>query len=117
MKYTIDAADKRIGRIASEAASYLMGKKTVTFAKNTVADAQVEIINAGRVYVTAKKKQGGVGDDYVRYTGHRGGLKSLSLGQVIEKNGMGHVFELAVYNMLPKNKLRAKRMKNLIIKE
>ena len=41
MKYTIDAADKKIGRIASEAASCLMGKKTVSFAKNNVADAQV----------------------------------------------------------------------------
>ena len=117
MKHTIDATDKKIGRIASEAASYLMGKKTVTFAKNTVADAQVEIVNAGRVYVTARKKQGGVGDDYVRYTGHRGGLKSRTLGQVMNDGGMTEVFTLAIYNMLPKNKLRALRMKNLTIKE
>lgn len=117
MKYTIDAADKKIGRIASEAASYLMGKNTVSFAKNNVADAKVEIINANRVYVTAKKKQGGAGDDYVRYTGHRGGIKSLTLGEMIAQKGMSRVFKLAVYSMLPKNKLRARRMKNLSVKE
>ena len=117
MKYTIDAADKKIGRIASEAASCLMGKKTVSFAKNNVADAQVLIVNAKRAYITAKKKQGGVGDDYVRYTGHRGGLKSETLGELINRRGMEEVFTLAVYNMLPDNKLRKLRMKNLIVKE
>jgi len=117
MKYTIDAADKKIGRIASEAASILMGKKSASFAKNTVANAKVEIINAKRAYITAKKKAGGVGDDYVRYTGFRGGIKSQTLGEVIEIGGMKRVFELAVYSMLPKNKLRAPRLKNLTVKE
>jgi large subunit ribosomal protein L13 len=117
MKHTIDAADKKIGRIASEAAACLMGKKSVSFAKNNVADVQVEIINAKRAYITAKKKEGGKGDDYVRYTGHRGGLRSETLGEVIDTGGMSKVFELAVYTMLPKNKLRSKRMKNLSVKE
>ncbi len=117
MKYTIDAADKKIGRIASEAAALLMGKSSVSFAKNTVSDVKVEIINAKRAYVTAKKKLGGEGDDYVRYTGFRGGIKSLTLGEVIEKSGMEKVFYLAVYSMLPKNKLRALRLKNLTIKD
>ena len=117
MKYTIDAADKRIGRIASEAASCLMGKKTVTFAKNTVANAKVEIVNANRAYITAKKRSGGIGDDYVSYTGHRGGLNSETLGELIARRGMKEVFTLAVYNMLPDNKLRKLRMKNLIIKD
>jgi large subunit ribosomal protein L13 len=117
MKYTIDAADKKIGRIASEAAAALMGKKTVTFAKNDVADVKVEITNAARAYITAKKRAGGAGDDYVRYTGFRGGIKSQTLGEVIETGGMKKVFELAVYSMLPKNKLRSLRMKNLTIKD
>ena len=117
MKYTIDAADKKIGRIASEAAAVLMGKKSVSFAKNTVSNVKVEIINAKRAYITAKKKTGGKGDDYVRYTGFRGGIKSQTLGEVIEIGGMKRVFELAVYSMLPKNKLRAPRLKNLTIKD
>ena len=43
MKYTIDAADKKIGRIASEAAAVLMGKKSVSFAKNAVTLSLIHI--------------------------------------------------------------------------
>lgn len=114
MKYTIDARNKKIGRIATEAASILLGKNTPSFAKNVVADAQVEIINAKEVDVTAKKKTGAV---YVTYTGFRGGLNNETLGELISRRGMEEVFKRAVYNMLPANKLRNERMKNLIIKE
>lgn len=117
MKYTIDAANKKIGRIASEAAACLMGKKTVTFAKNTVAEAEVEIINANRADINAKKKTGGIGDNYVTYTGSRGGLKTETLGELINRRGMGEVFKRAVTRMLPDNKLRDLRIKNLTVKE
>ncbi len=114
MKYTIDANGKKIGRIASAASALLMGKNTATFAKNTVADAKVEIINVDRAEVTAKKK---ASDVYVTYTGHRGGLNSETLAHLIGRSGMKEVFRRAVYRMLPPNKLRDLRMKNLIIKE
>jgi len=114
MIYTIDAQGKKIGRIASEAASCLMGKKTVTFAKNAVADAKVEIINAEKADVIAKKKES---DKYVTYTGFRGGLNSETLGELVNRRGMTEVFRRAVYRMLPDNKLRDLRMKNLIIKK
>lgn len=114
MKYTIDAQGKKIGRIASEAASILMGKNSVTFAKNTVADSKVEINNTVKADIMAKKK---IGDVYVTYTGHRGGLKSETLGELIARRGVTEVFKRAVYRMLPDNKLRDLRMKNLIIKE
>ena len=113
-KHTIDATNKKIGRIASQAASCLLGKQSVSFAKNAVADVQVEIANAGKADVMAKKK---IGDRYVTYTGHRGGLDSETLGELIERRGMKEVFRRAVYRMLPDNKLRDQRMKNLIIKE
>ena len=100
MKYTIDAADKKIGRIASEAASCLMGKKSTSFAKNAVADAQVEIINAKRAYITAKKKEGGVGDDYVTYTGHRGGLCTIHA-----ESSAGAFTKIAVYGLLAPERL------------
>ncbi len=114
MKYTIDAKEKKIGRIASQAASILMGKNSTSFAKNTVAEATVEILNAKDADVNAKKK---VGDVYVTYTGHRGGLNSETLGELINRKGMKEAFRRAVYRMLPDNKLRDLRMKNLIIKE
>ncbi len=114
MKHTIDAQGKKLGRVASEAASYLLGKSSATFAKNVVADIQVEITNAKDADVDAKKKKD---DIYITYTGFRGGLYSENLGHLMKRKGMGEAFRRAVYRMLPNNKLRNERMKNLIIKE
>lgn len=114
MQYTIDAQGKKLGRVASEAASILMGKNTTTFARNTVADAKVLVINVERSDISARKKQS---DSYVTYTGHRGGLNKETLGALIARKGVTEVFERAIYRMLPNNKLRNERMKNLTIKK
>ena len=114
MKHTIDAQGKKIGRVASAAAAILMGKDSPAFAKNKVADAKVEIVNAGKAEVGAKKKQD---DVYVTYTGYRGGLNKETLGHLIARKGMKDVLERAVYRMIAPNKLRDLRMKNLTIKE
>ncbi|MDE2172831.1 MAG: uL13 family ribosomal protein [Patescibacteria group bacterium] len=114
MKYTIDAQGKKLGRVASEAASVLMGKNSAAFARNQIASVTVEIANAGRTDITAHKK---ASDSYVTYTGHRGGLNKESLGELIARQGMREVYQRAVRRMLPDNKLRDGRMKNLIIKE
>jgi large subunit ribosomal protein L13 len=98
MKHTIDAQGKKIGRVASEAAAVLLGKDSPSFAKNKVAERQVEIVNAGKADVIAKKKQD---DVYVTYTGHRGGLNKETLGNLIARRGMKEVFRRAVYRMLP----------------
>lgn len=113
MKYTIDAQGKKLGRIASEAASALLGKKSPAFQKNEVADIKVEILNADKTDMSALKK---TRDTYVTYTGYRGGLNTETLGALIERRGMKEVYRRAVYSMLPNNKLRDIRIKNLIIK-
>lgn len=113
MKHTLDAQGKKIGRIASQAAAILLGKHSPSFAKNKVSADTVEIVNASRADVTAKKK---TDDIYVTYTGFRGGLKSESLGELITRRGMKEVFRTAVRRMLPNNKLRDRRIKNLIVK-
>jgi large subunit ribosomal protein L13 len=110
--YTIDAAGKKLGRIASEAAACLMGKKAVAFAKNAALPMEVRIVNAKRTDITAHKKNAVV---YVTYTGHRGGLNEEKLGDLMLRRGMEEVYTRAIYNMLPKNKLRAVRMKNLVV--
>ncbi|MDE2038089.1 MAG: uL13 family ribosomal protein [Patescibacteria group bacterium] len=114
MKHTIDAQGKKIGRIASQAAALLMGKNSVTFAKNKVSAEPVEIVNAAKADMTAKQKEETL---YVTYTGHRGGINRESLGRLIARKGMPEVFRRAVYRMLPDNKLRDIRIKNLTVKE
>lgn len=114
MKYTIDAQGKKIGRVASQVASILMGKNSPSFAKNKVSTDKVEVVNAAKVDLTLKKKSD---DRFVTYTGFRGGLKSESLGELITRRGMNEVFRRAVTRMLPNNRLRDERIKNLIIKD
>ncbi|MFC1802214.1 50S ribosomal protein L13 [Patescibacteria group bacterium] len=113
MKYTIDAKDKKIGRVASEAASVLLGKDKPTFKKNIVSDIKVVIDNVSGLDISQKKMDS---KKYQRYSGYPGGLKEETAGKVIEKKGYGELVKKAVYGMLPGNKLRALRMKNLIIK-
>jgi large subunit ribosomal protein L13 len=114
MKYTIDAQGKKLGRVASEAAAILMGKNSVSFAKNKVAVSTVEILNTKSADISAKKKEK---DIYVTYTGFRGGLNKETLGHLIARRGTKEAFHRAIERMLPNNKLRDKRLKNLIIKE
>lgn len=114
MKHTIDAQGKKIGRVASQAAAVLIGKNDPAFTRNNVLPTKVEVINVAKMDVSARKKQK---DIYVTYTGFRGGLNKESLGHLIARNGMSDVMKRAIYGMLPSNKLRAIRMKNLSIKE
>jgi len=113
-RYTIDATDKKIGRISSEAAKILMGKNLTTYVANKVADTEVIITNVSKADISEKKKDEKI---YARYSYHPGGLKLTPMKRVIEKKGYAEVFRMAVKGMLPKNKLQPKMMKHLIITE
>ncbi|MDE2116849.1 MAG: 50S ribosomal protein L13 [Patescibacteria group bacterium] len=112
--HTIDAQAKKIGRVASEAAKVLMGKNSTAYAPNVVQDVEVRILNAGKADITEKKKAEKI---YRRYTGFPGGLIDTTLKRVIEKKGAREAFRIAVKGMLPKNKLTARIMKNLVVTE
>lgn len=112
MEYTIDAKGKSIGRVASEVAHVLMGKHTPSFEKHLVAEVSVKIVNGGLLTISLKKASQKL---YTRYSGYPGGLKKETLARVMGKKGYKEVLRKAVYGMLPGNRLRAKRMKNLII--
>ncbi len=112
--YTIDAQGKKIGRVASEAASILMGKNSVKYARNIVPEVKVAIINTAQAYINSKKK---LDKEYVTFTGFRGGINTEKLGDLIERKGSSEAFKRAVYRMLPSNSLRKAMMKNLTITE
>jgi large subunit ribosomal protein L13 len=114
MEYEIDAQGKKLGRIASEAASLLMGKNRADFVRNKVFDVKVKIINAGKISVTNRKMENKV---YKNYSGYPGGLKEKSMKKLVSDNSMGKALAIATRGMLPKNKLRDRMIKNLIITE
>jgi large subunit ribosomal protein L13 len=114
MNYDIDAQGKKLGRIASEAASVLMGKNRVDFVRNAIPNVKVKIANAGKISITNKKMSNKI---YKNYSGYPGGLKERTMKKVVSDKGMKEVLRIAIKGMLPKNKLRDRMMKNLIINE
>ncbi len=114
MEHIIDAQNKKLGRIASEAAKILMGKNRVDFVRNAIPEITVKIINAGKIDITNKKLST---KTYKNYSGYPGGLKETSMKKLVADKGNKEAFKKAVSGMLPKNKLRDRMMKNLIITE
>ena len=110
----IDASGKRLGRLASEAARFLMGKETPAFRKSENKGGVVSIKNASRLHVSSKK---GKNKRYARYSGYPGGLRYERLREVAARKGYREIIRRAVRGMLPANSLRRERMKNLIINE
>lgn len=112
MSYTVDAAGRTLGRVASEAASALLGKKSANYVQNMVLPMTVTIINASKLSLPEKRV---AGKEYAHYTGYPGGLRITSMSMLKDKKGIEEVLRVAVDGMIPRNKLRKDRMKSLII--
>jgi large subunit ribosomal protein L13 len=97
----IDADGKTLGRLASEVARRLRGKHKPEFTPNADVGDYVIIINAEKVHTTGNKLNGKV---YWRHTEYPGGIKSTTLGKMLEEHPT-RVIEKAVKGMLPKGPL------------
>jgi large subunit ribosomal protein L13 len=112
IEYTVDAKGRTLGRVATDAAAALLGKKSVHFQKTKVLPVHVTIQNASQIKITEKR----MGEKtYIRYTGYPGGLRETTMPILIEKKGIEEVIRKAVDGMIPRNKLRKERMKRLTI--
>jgi len=107
--HVIDASDKILGKLATEAAKLLMGKHKPIFTRHLDTGDFVVIINAEKVRFTGKKGEQKL---YHSHSGYPGGLKSISLERLMETNPP-RVIEHAVKGMLPHNRLGAKMLKKL----
>jgi large subunit ribosomal protein L13 len=110
--YTIDAKGKKLGRVASEAAAVLLGKKSVYFVKHKIVSPKVVITNAAKLEISERKM---LAKEYLRFSGYPGGLTREKMAHRATRRGFKTILEDAVYGMLPKNKLRKGRMKLLSI--
>ncbi|NPA34000.1 MAG: 50S ribosomal protein L13 [Chlorobi bacterium] len=107
--YIVDATNKPLGRLATQIAKVLQGKHKPTYTPHIDVGDGVIIINAEKVYLSGKKREQ---KTYVFYSGYPSGNKDVPFKVLIEKNPE-KVFQLAVKRMLPRNKLRDKRLKRL----
>jgi large subunit ribosomal protein L13 len=112
--HTIDASGKTFGRIASAAAKELQGKNSPDYVANKVADVRVYITNAGKTKMSLRRMNETL---HETYSGYPGGFKTKTNAKIVEKKGWKGLYELAVYGMLPPNKLRPLMMKRLTITE
>jgi len=108
-EYTIDAAGKVLGRLATEAAVLLRGKNQAEFLPYLTPQNQVIIFNTDKIKVTGKKMKQKI---YRYHTGYPGALKEEKLEELLARDSR-EVMRQAVYGMLPKNRTRDKIIKNL----
>ncbi|MFT7644414.1 MAG: large subunit ribosomal protein L13 [Candidatus Paceibacteria bacterium] len=111
--YTIDATGKRLGKVATEAASLLIGKNDPNFAKHIMADVNVIINNVSKLDVPDKKE----GEIYQRYTGYPGGRRTETLIHLAERRGYEEVVRRTIGGMLPNNKHKKPLLAKLTITE
>ncbi|USN88729.1 MAG: uL13 family ribosomal protein [Candidatus Nomurabacteria bacterium] len=111
--HTIDATGKRLGKVATEAATVLQGKDQVTFARHTVEAVTVEIQNVSKMDIPEGKK----GEIYQSYSGYPGGRRTETLEHLGERLGYSEVVRRTIAGMLPDNKLKKRLMKQLIVTE
>ncbi len=107
--YIIDAANKPLGRVATEAAKLLRGKHKPTFTPNIDVGDHVIILNCNQVILTGNKLNQKI---YRHHSGYIGGMKELSAKDMLA-NKPEKAMMLAVKGMLPHTRLGAAQLKKL----
>ncbi len=110
-EHIIDAKNQPLGRLASKIALLLQGKGTAAYASRNEGDVKVVVKNIKAVKITGKKADQKI---YYHHTGPLGHLKERKYREVFDRKP-DWVLWHAVRGMLPKNALRAKRLKNMTI--
>jgi len=106
----IDAEDVVLGRLAAQVANILRGKHKTTYTPHMDCGDNVIVINAEKVKLTGKKL---ADKKYYWHTGHPGGIKERTAGQILEGKFPDRVVHKAVERMVPRGPLGRAQMKNL----
>lgn len=110
-QHVIDASGQTLGRLATQVANLLQGKNTPAYNPRLIGATVVVVKNASKIKITGNKETQKV---YYKHTGYMGHLKEKPYKDQFMKDPR-RVIEYAVFNMLPKNFIRQRRMNNLKI--
>ena len=105
----VDANEQNLGRLSTKISELLMGKNKPDFSPGVLMGDVVVVINAEKLKFTQKRLEN---NKYYRHSGYPGGLKTITLGNLLEKNPE-RVIRHAVWGMIPHNKFGRKLMKRL----
>jgi large subunit ribosomal protein L13 len=107
--YVVDAADKILGRLASDIAARLRGKHKPEYTPHVDTGDYIVVVNCEKIRVTGNKSAGKI---YYHHTGYPGGIKGISFEKLIEKTPQ-RVLEKAVKGMLPRGPLGREMFRKL----
>ena len=105
----VDAEGKTLGRLATQVADALRGKRKPDYTPHCDTGDFVVVINAARIRVTGNKREDKL---YHRHTGYPGGIRTRTLGEMLERRPE-EVIRKAVKGMLPRNKLANRQITKL----
>jgi large subunit ribosomal protein L13 len=107
--HVIDAEGKTLGRLATQIAEILRGKRKPEYTPHCDVGDFVVVVNAAKVRVTGNKLQD---KRYYRHSGYPGGLRSRTLAEMLERRPE-EVLRKAVKGMLPRNRLARQQLLKL----
>ncbi len=107
--HVIDAEGQTLGRLASQIALILNGKRNPLYVPHLLTGDYVIVLNADKIRVTGNKMSQKM---YYRHSGYHGGLTERTMKQVMDRHP-DRVIRQAVKGMLPKNSLGRKMLKRL----
>jgi large subunit ribosomal protein L13 len=99
--YVVDAEGQVLGRLASELASVLCGKRKPTYTPHVDDGDFVIVVNASKIRLTGRKLENKI---YYRHSGYPGSIRSVTAGRLLETHPE-RLIEGAVRGMLPKGPL------------
>jgi large subunit ribosomal protein L13 len=109
--YVVDAEGKTLGRLATQIADVLRGKRKPTYTPHVDVGDFVIVVNAEKIAVTGDKREK---KRYWRHTGYPGGIRFQTLGTLLERRPE-EVIRRAVKGMLPRNRLARQQLRKLKI--
>ncbi len=107
--HLIDAKGKVLGRLATEIATFLIGKHKPTYSAHLDVGDYVVVVNSEKIELTGKKS---LQKMYYSHSGYPGGFKEISFERMLREHPE-RIIENAVKGMLPDNKLRKDRVLRL----
>ncbi len=108
--YTLDAKDKALGRLATEIVSLLRGKNSPDFMPNKDSGNIIIVKNVSEAKFSGNKL---ANTTYFKHTGYLGSETFTPMQVIFDKDGGKELLRLAVYRMLPKNRMRDQQIKRL----
>jgi len=107
--YVVDASGKTLGRLATQIADVLRGKRKPAYTPHIDTGDFVIVVNAAQIAVTGNKRADKL---YHRHSGYPGGLRTRTFEQMITRRPE-EVIRLAVKGMMPRNRLARKQLTKL----